>query len=167
MQKISFNLNGKDVSVDVDGKELLVDTIRNRFMLTGTKKACGTDDCGACTVLINDMAVRSCAYLTCMAEGAKVVTIEGLGNSKKIHPIQQAFIDAGAVQCGYCTPGMILTAYELLHNKMLPTDEEIRTALSGNLCRCTGYQKIVDAVKLAAGRRMSTLNHTWEEVKSN
>lgn len=165
MPIVHFNLNGKYVTVEVDGKELLVDTIRNRFLLTGTKKACGTDDCGACTVLVNNLAVRSCAYLTCMAEGTHVVTIEGLGSPDHLHPIQKAFIDASAVQCGYCTPGMIMTAFALLEENENPSDEEIRTALSGNLCRCTGYQKIIDAVKLAASRRMQTKNHTWEEVK--
>ena len=167
MPAVSFNLNGSDVAVEVDGKELLVDTIRNRFMLTGTKKACGTDDCGACTVLINDVAVRSCAYLTCMAAGMRVMTIEGLSDAKHLHPLQQAFIDAGAVQCGYCTPGMILTAYALLQENEDPAEDEIRLALSGNLCRCTGYQKVVDAVKLAAARRLSTENHTWKEVDCN
>ena len=152
MTKVSFNLNGKDECIEVDGKELLVDTIRQRFLLTGTKKACGTSDCGACTVLVNDIALRSCAYLTCMAEGKRVVTIEGLGTADNLHPIQQAFVDAGAVQCGYCIPGMVLTAYALLKNNPDPTAEEIREAISGNLCRCTGYNKIVLAIQLAASR---------------
>ena len=165
MPTVHFNLNGKTVCIEVDGTERLIDTIRNRFLLTGTKKACNTDDCGACTVLIDNMAVRSCAYLTCMAEGKNVVTIEGLGTPWHLHPLQKAFIDAGAVQCGYCTPGMIMTAYALLEEKENPGDEEIRMAISGNLCRCTGYQKIVNAVKLAAERRLQTANHSWEEVK--
>ncbi len=161
MPTVSFNLNGKDVSVDVDGKELLVDTIRQRFLLTGTKKACGTSDCGACTVLVNDVALRSCAYLTCMAEGKRVLTIEGLGSPEHLHPIQQAFIDASAVQCGYCTPGMVLTSYALLKENANPTEEEIREALSGNLCRCTGYQKIVEAVKLASERISDAAAISW------
>ena len=152
MAIVHFNLNGKSVCCEVDGKEILVDTIRRTFGLTGTKKACGTGDCGACTVLINDLAVRSCTYLTCMAEGKEIITIEGLGTKNNLHPIQQAFIDVGAVQCGYCIPGMVLTAYALLKVKPDPTIEDIRVALSGNLCRCTGYQKIIEAVLIAAKR---------------
>ena len=152
MPKVSFNLNGKDVCVEVDGKELLVDTIRQRFFLTGTKKACGTSDCGACTVLVDGVALRSCAYLTCMVAGKRVVTIEGIGSPDNLHPIQQAFIDSSAVQCGYCIPGMVLASYDLLSNNPSPTEAEIREALSGNLCRCTGYQKIIVAVQLAAER---------------
>ena len=152
MPTVSFNLNGKDVCIEVDGKELLVDTIRQRFLLTGTKKACGTSDCGACTVLVDDVALRSCAYFTCMVEGKRVVTIEGLGSPNNLHPIQQAFIDASAVQCGYCIPGMVLASYDLLKDNPHPTEEEIRVALAGNLCRCSGYQKIVAAVQLAAER---------------
>lgn len=167
MPVVSFYLNGVEVTVEVDGKELLVDTLRNRFMLTGTKKACGTDDCGACTVVLDGVAIRSCAYLTCMVEGRHVLTIEGIGLAGNLHPIQQAFVDAGAVQCGYCTPGMVMTAYALLEENMDPSDEDIRLALSGNLCRCTGYQKIINAVKLAAAWRLSTEHHSWEEVKRN
>ena len=152
MQHVSFNLNGRDECVGVDSKELLVDTIRNRFLLTGTKKACGTGDCGTCTVLVDGVPLRSCAYLTCMAEGKKVVTIEGLGTPNNLHPLQQAFIDASAVQCGYCIPGMILTAHALLEENPRPTEQEIREALSGNLCRCTGYERIIMAVQLAAQR---------------
>ena len=153
--KVSFNLNGKDECVEVDGSELLVDTIRQRFLLTGTKKACGTGDCGACTVLVDDVALRSCIYLTCMAEGKSVVTIEGIGTPENMHPLQQAFVDASAVQCGYCIPGMILSAYSFLKENPNPNDEEIRQAISGNLCRCTGYQKIVVAIKLAAERMLA------------
>lgn len=166
MQKVSFNLNGKDVFVEVDGKELLVDTIRQRFFLTGTKKACGTSDCGACTVLVDDVALRSCAYLTCMVEGKRVVTIEGLGSPDNLHPIQQAFIDVSAVQCGYCIPGMILASYDLLKNNPCPTEEDIRVGLSGNLCRCTGYQKIIMAVQLAAERMSATSAAPRQEGKS-
>ena len=153
--KVSFNLNGKDECVEVDGKELLVDTIRQRFLLTGTKKACGTSDCGACTVLVDDVALRSCAYLTCMAEGKRVVTIEGLGTPENLHPLQQAFIDTSAVQCGYCIPGMVLAGYSLLKENPCPTEEEVREAISGNLCRCTGYQKIIMAIQLAAKRMLA------------
>ena len=165
MALVRFVLNGNDVCVDVDGRELLIDTLRNRFLLTGAKKACGTDDCGACTVVIDNLAIRSCAFLTCMAEGKQVLTIEGLGTPDRLHPIQRAFIEAGAVQCGYCTPGMIMTAYAFLSECDHPTEEEVRLAISGNLCRCTGYQKIVDAILLAADWRAGTAHHTWEEVE--
>jgi len=152
MTEVNFMLNGKAVSCEVDGDEVLVDTIRERFKLTGTKKACGTGDCGACTVLIDDVAVRSCILLTGMVEGKSVTTIEGLSDGKKLHPVQQAFIDVNAVQCGYCIPGMVLTGYALIKKKPEPTEEEIRIAISGNLCRCTGYKKIIEAISLAARR---------------
>ncbi len=151
MAIVIFTLNGSPVRCTVDATEILVDTLRMRFGLTGTKKACGTGDCGACTVLVNGVAVRSCTYLTCMADGKEITTIEGIGKDA-LHPVQQAFIDVGAVQCGYCIPGMVLTACALLRENPSPTPGEVREALSGNLCRCTGYQKIVEAVLLAAGR---------------
>ena len=152
MTEVNFMLNGKAASCEVDGDEVLVDTIRERFKLTGTKKACGTGDCGACTVLIDDVAVRSCILLTGMVEGKSVTTIVGLSDGKKLHPGQQAFIDVNAVQCGYCIPGMVLTGYALIKKKPEPTEEEIRIAISGNLCRCTGYKKIIEAISLAARR---------------
>ena len=149
---VDFILNGKNVSVDVEADEVLVDTLREKLMLTGTKKGCGTGDCGTCTVLLDGEAVRSCILLTAMVEGRKVTTIEGVGSVDNLHPVQQAFIDTSAVQCGFCTPGMVLTSIALLDKNPDPTEEEIRTALSGNLCRCTGYEKIVKAVRLAAER---------------
>jgi len=149
-RKIQFNLNSKEGEVEIGEKELLVDTLRNKFKLTGTKKACGTGDCGACTVLVDGKTIRSCITLTAMIEGKKVITIEGLGDEENPHPIQQAYVDAGAVQCGYCTPGMVMTTKALLDKNPEPTDEDIREALSGNLCRCTGYEKIYEAVKMAA-----------------
>lgn len=149
-KKIQFILNGNTVEVMVGETELLVDVLRDKFRLTGTKKACGTGDCGACTVLLNKEAVRSCIILAPMVDGKEVLTIEGLGDEKNVHPVQQAFVDAGAVQCGYCTPAMILTAKAVLDINHDPSDEEIKTALSGNLCRCTGYSKIFQAVKNAA-----------------
>ena len=152
MIHVEFNLNGKPVSCDCEAGEVLVDTIRNRFRLTGTKKACGTGDCGACTVLLDGLAVRSCTLLTGMVHGRSVVTIEGVGTSEKLHPVQQAFVDVNAVQCGYCIPGMVLTAIALLNSNPDPSEEDIRVAISGNLCRCTGYQKIIEAVSLAAKR---------------
>ena len=152
MTEVHFYLNGRPVTCSVPAEEVLTDTIRNRFGLTGTKKACGTGDCGACTVLLDDVAVRSCILLTAMVEGRHVTTIEGVGTPTHLHPVQQAFIDAGAVQCGFCTPGMVLTTIALLKVNPDPTEEEIRVALSGNLCRCTGYEKIIQAVRLAAAR---------------
>lgn len=150
---VNFKLNGKNVSCEADGKDVLVDTIRNVFGLTGTKKACGTGDCGACTVLLDGKAIRSCTYLTCMVDGKEVTTIEGVAaEDGTLHPMQQAFIDAGAVQCGYCTPGMVLTGIALLNENPHPTREEVKVAFSGNLCRCTGYVKIIDSVLLAAER---------------
>lgn len=149
---VRFILNNKPVQVEVEATEILVDTLRNRLGLTGTKKACGTGDCGACTVLINGEAVRSCILLTATAEGKQVLTIEGLGDPDHPHAIQKAFSDAGAVQCGYCIPGMVMTSKGLLDKKPNPTLDEIKEALSGNLCRCTGYRKIYEAVQLAAER---------------
>ncbi len=152
MAIVSFELNGKPVCCDVPAEETLVDTLRSRFKLTGTKKGCGTGDCGSCTVLLDDVAVRSCMLLTGMAEGRRVTTIEGVGTMDRLHPVQQAFVDVNAIQCGYCIPGMVLTAIALLKKNPDPTEEEIRLAISGNLCRCTGYQKIVEAISLAAAR---------------
>ena len=153
---VRFILNNKPIQVEVEATEILVDTLRNRLGLTGTKKACGTGDCGACTVLINGEAVRSCILLTATAEGKQVITIEGLGDPDHPHAIQKAFSDAGAVQCGYCIPGMVMTSKGLLDKKPNPTLEEIKEALSGNLCRCTGYRKIYEAVQLAAERSNSS-----------
>ena len=149
-QSVHFTLNGKKISVSVEPFEMLADTLRDRLNLTGTKKGCGQGECGACTVIMDGAAVNSCMVPSAKAEGSCVVTIEGLGENGKIHPIQQAFVDAGAVQCGFCTPGMILSTKALLDEKPNPTKEEIRTALAGNICRCTGYVKIEEAVELAA-----------------
>ena len=156
MIPVSFILNGKPVRCEVPAEETLVDTIRNRFRLTGTKKGCGTGDCGSCTVLLDGTAVRSCTLLTGMVEGRSITTIEGVGTMDHLHPVQQAFVDVNAIQCGYCIPGMVLTAIALLRENPDPTEEEIRLAISGNLCRCTGYQKIVEAIQLAAERMRTT-----------
>lgn len=149
---ITCTINGRERNLAVEATELLVDTLRLRLGLTGTKKACGTGDCGACTVIVDGEAVRSCILLTASMHGKSITTIEGLGDVSHLHPIQQAFIDAGAVQCGYCTPGMILTAKALLDRQPHPTPEQIREAISGNLCRCTGYVKIEAAIRRAAER---------------
>ena len=149
---ITCTINGRERNLAVEATELLVDTLRLRLGLTGTKKACGTGDCGACTVIVDGEALRSCILLTASMHGKSITTIEGLGDVSHLHPIQQAFIDAGAVQCGYCTPGMILTAKALLDRQPHPTPEQIREAISGNLCRCTGYVKIEAAIRMAAER---------------
>ncbi len=150
----SITVNGTTYSLEEEELELtLLEYIRGRRELTGTKYGCGIGICGSCTVLIDGTARKACVMKVRKAAGREVTTIEGLqGEAETLHPVQQAFIDTGAVQCGYCTPGMVLAAVSLLQRKPAPKREEIRKALSGNLCRCTGYQQIVDAVQLAAGR---------------
>ena len=148
-QKIQFVLNGKRQSTRVDARLLLVDFLRNSMGLTGTKTGCGIGECGACTVLIDGDPVNSCLVMAVSVDGKSVTTVEGLGGAE-LSGLQQSFIDAGAVQCGFCTPGMLLAAKALLDKNSSPTKEEIRKAISGNLCRCTGYEKIVRAVEDAA-----------------
>jgi carbon-monoxide dehydrogenase small subunit len=145
-----FTVNGSDYEVIVEPHMLLIDVLRDKLGLTGTKYACGAGDCGACTVLIGGKPSFSCLTLAVTAIGKSIVTIEGLAEGAELHPIQQAFVDAGAIQCGFCTPGMILSAKALLDENPEPSRDEIKSALAGNLCRCTGYVKIVDAVEAAA-----------------
>jgi carbon-monoxide dehydrogenase small subunit len=147
---ISLKVNGQAYRLQVDADAFLVDVLREELNLTGTKKACNEGECGACTVILNGKPVNSCLVMAARLDGANIVTIEGVGDAENLHPLQEAFISAGAVQCGYCTPGMILSAKALLDANSNPSEAEIRTGLSGNLCRCTGYKKIVQAVKLAA-----------------
>ncbi len=149
-KKINLTLNGKKMALEVPSHRLLLDLLRDEIGLTGTKEGCGTGDCGACTVLLNGKPVNSCLIFSGELEGADLVTIEGLKIGPELHPVQQAFIQDGGVQCGYCTSGMLMMAKALLDENMSPTEEEIRFALSGNLCRCTGYAKIVQAVQDAA-----------------
>ena len=146
--KIQFNLNGNDVSVTADPNKRLVDFLREDMGMTSVKEGCGEGECGACTIIYNGKAVTSCLMLAGQADGSTIVTLEGVSNGQ-LNYIQQAFVDAGAVQCGYCTPGMVLSAKALLDKKPDATDEEIRRAMSGNLCRCTGYSKIIKAVEMA------------------
>ena len=146
-------VNGDAVEVAADTRDTLLDLLRDRLGLTGTKDGCGNGNCGACTVLLDGEPVNACIVLACEAAGRTVVTIEGLDVAGKLSPLQQALIDAGATQCGFCTPGVIMSAKALLDRNPKPTDEEIRRALAGNLCRCTGYGKIVDAVAAAASMR--------------
>ena len=155
-KKIQMTLNGKSITLEVPAHRLLLDLLRDEIGLTGTKEGCGTGDCGACTVFLDGKPVNSCLILSGELDGAELVTIEGLKIGPELHPIQKAFIQDGGAQCGYCTPGMLMMAKSFLDENLNPTDEEIRFALSGNLCRCTGYAKIVQAVQDAAAelRRM-------------
>ena len=147
---LAMKLNGESVEISVEPSAMLVDVLRNQLNLTGTKEACGKGECGACTVLLDGLAVSSCITPAMKAMNKEVITIEGLGNPGKLHPIQEAFIEHGAIQCGFCTPGMVLSAKALLDKNPNPTEEEVRVGLSGNLCRCTGYVKIVESVLAAA-----------------
>jgi carbon-monoxide dehydrogenase small subunit len=147
---IAFTLNGQKTEIVVEPNLLLVDMLRNRLGLTGTKIGCGEGDCGACTVLIDGKTVNSCLILALQIEGHEVLTVEGLGTYDKLHPLQAAFIDEGAVQCGFCTPGMLLSAKSLLDDNPKPTRQQIAKHISGNLCRCTGYAKIINAIEKVA-----------------
>ena len=149
-EAIEFSVNGRKVQLKVQGNETLLDCLRGRLGLTGTKKGCDQGDCGACTVLIDGRPTNSCLVLALEVEGKEITTIEGLGQGGKLHPLQQAFVDFDAVQCGFCSPGMILTALALLDENPHPTEDEIRHYMQGNLCRCTGYGKIVQAIQEAA-----------------
>jgi len=152
----SFTVNGSEYDVIVESHMLLIDILRDGLGLTGTKYACGAGDCGACTVLIDGRPSFSCLTLAVTAVGKSIVTIEGLTEEGELNPLQQAFVDAGAIQCGFCTPGMILSAKALLEENSEPSRDEIKRALAGNLCRCTGYVKIVDAVETAAAAMRTT-----------
>ena len=150
MPDLSLVVNGERRSLEAEGRTLLVHVLRDGLGLTGTHIGCDTSQCGACTVLLDGRAVKSCTLLALQAEGAEVTTIEGLGANGELHPLQRAFVEHHGVQCGFCTPGMILTASDLLARNPEPSDEEIRHALRGNLCRCTGYQTIVESVRAGA-----------------
>ena len=163
MKRIGFWVNGEYREVKVAPRAVLLDVLRDELRLTGTKNGCGHNACGACTVIVDGEAVRSCVYPASRAEGKRVETIEGLAADGELHPLQQAFIDMGAVQCGFCTPGMIMAAKALLDKDPRPNREAIIDALSGNLCRCTGYAKILEAVEQAAGRSGAP-KHTYESA---
>ena len=150
MPTLTMVLNDEETSVEIEPGDLLVDVLRDRLHLIGTKVGCGEGECGACTVIVDGLAVTSCIYPALKANGRHVTTIEGLKRDAKLHAIQEAFIECTAAQCGYCTPGMIMSAYALLSTNPSPTLEEIKMGVSGNLCRCTGYYQIVEAVQLAA-----------------
>ncbi len=147
---IKLNVNGKDREVSVKPNELLLNVLRNKLGLLGTKYGCGTGDCGACTVLINGEPKLSCLTLAVTVDGAKVTTIEGLAKDGKLNPVQEAFIKHGAIQCGFCIPGIVMMATSFLETHPNPTDEEIKETLKGHMCRCTGYLNIIKAIKAAS-----------------
>jgi carbon-monoxide dehydrogenase small subunit len=151
-KKVTVKINGVEQTREVEPRLLLVDFLRDVAGLTGTHVGCDTSICGACTIILNGTAVKSCTVLTVQADGADLLTIEGLAQGEKLHPLQEAFWECHGLQCGFCTPGMILSAYQLLKRNPQPTETEIRHGLDGNLCRCTGYQHIVDAVQMAVKR---------------
>ncbi len=145
-QIITLSVNGESCEVAVEPRTILLDVLREMLGLTGTKKACDFGSCGSCTVLMDGKAVLSCLILAVDAQDKDILTIEGMANNGQLHPLQRAFIDHGAIQCGFCTPGMLLSAKAILDENPQPTEEEVRQAISGNLCRCTGYQNIVEAI---------------------
>ena len=149
-QLIQLRVNGEEHDVVVSPNETLIEVLRDRLELTGTKMGCGEGACGTCTVLLDGEPVRSCLTLAVEVQGKEIVTIEGLAEGAKLHPVQEAFMEHGAIQCGFCSPGMILTGKALLDENPHPTEEEVRRAISGVVCRCTGYVKIVDAIMGAA-----------------
>lgn len=150
MMEIKLVVNKKPYTLNVDPSERLLDVLRTHLGLIGTKEGCGEGECGACTVIIDGKTVNSCLLLAAQADGCEITTIEGVGNRRSPHAVQKAFVEVGAVQCGFCTPGMVLSAKNLLDKNTHPSDQEIGTAMSGNLCRCTGYDKILRAVKRVA-----------------
>ena len=153
MRQVTLTVNGRRRTAEVEDRDLLVDMLREKLRLTGTHIGCDTSQCGACTVLLNGAAVKSCSLFAAQAEGAKVTTIEGMAKGDALHPIQQAFHEEHGLQCGFCTPGMVMLLHEFLRRNPDPTEHEVRAALSGNMCRCTGYQNIV-ASALHAARTM-------------
>lgn len=150
--KIRFTLNGRETTVEAAPDRRAVDLLREDMGFTGTKEGCGSGDCGCCAVLVDGESRLSCLMLAAQLDGREITTIEGLAQEGGLHPLQESFVECGAVQCGFCTPGMIISAADLLAGNRNPTRNDIREGLSGNLCRCTGYQKIVDAVESAAGK---------------
>jgi aerobic carbon-monoxide dehydrogenase small subunit len=150
MITIHLTVNGESVAAEVRPDETLLSLLRSRLGLTGTKESCAVGECGACTVILDGMAVKSCVTLAAQCDGKTLVTIEGLEQNGELHPLQRCFVETNAVQCGFCTPGFIMTALAYLGEHPNPTREEIRSAISGNLCRCTGYEQIIDAIEAYA-----------------
>ena len=153
---VKVNVNGKAYARNIEPRMLLVEFLREELDLTGTHVGCDTTYCGACTVLMNAAAVKSCTVFAVQADGAEILTVEGLEKDGQLHPIQKAFGDAYGLQCGYCTPGLLISTYELLSHNKQPSEKEIRKAIAGNTCRCTGYQNIFKAIQLAAQNRAGT-----------
>ncbi len=154
-QTITFNLNGEPVEVEIEPHLTLLQLLRDKLEMTGTKEGCGMGECGACTVLLDGKTINSCIFPALEVEGRNVTTIEGIMDSQgNLHPIQKSFIEHGAIQCGFCTPGMILSAKALLDENPNPSEEEIRNGIAGNLCRCTGYLQIIQAIKAASGQQL-------------
>jgi len=159
LRYVKFQVNGERRELDASPTKSLLDVLREDLFLTGTKRGCDSGECGACTVIMNGKAVNSCLVLATELDGSEIITIEGLGRSAgNLHPLQKAFIEKGAVQCGFCTPGIIMTAKAFIDTNPEPTEEEVRDAISGNLCRCTGYTKIVNAI-LAGAEEVRRLKH--------
>lgn len=158
LHRISLSINGEYEQVDVPSHMTLLEMLRDKLALTGTKNGCNAGECGACTVLLNGEPVNSCMVLAVECQGVDILTIEGLAQEDALEPIQQALIDHSGVQCGFCTPGVLLSSKALLNRNPNPTDDEIREALVGNLCRCTGYLRIVEAVKEAASQQQALVN---------
>jgi len=159
-REMHITVNGDEYHLLVDTQRTLLEVIRDQIGLTGTKNGCGAGECGACTVLVDGRPVNSCLMLALEADGQEVLTIEGLARGDVLHPIQRAFVESGAIQCGFCTPGMVLSTKALLDRNPDPTREEILQSLRGNLCRCTGYVKIIDAVNAAKGM-LAEVGSTW------
>ena len=153
--EIEFTVNGEKRKEEVSPSMRLLDLLRDELGLTGAKEGCGQGECGACSIIMDGKLVASCLILAAEADGSEIITVEGVRKGNDIHTIQKAFVEAGAVQCGFCTPGMIMATKDLLDDNKNPTDQEIKRGLSGNICRCTGYAKIFDAVKLSADRLQS------------
>ena len=149
-KSITLEVNGERCALEVDSKDLLLHVLRDKLGLTGTKEGCGTGECGACTVLVDDAPVNGCLYLAVRADGKRVLTIEGLADGARLHPLQRAFVDNAAVQCGFCAPGVLLSAKALLDRNPHPSEHEIRQGIAGNICRCSGYTRIVKAIQQAA-----------------
>lgn len=152
MIQITCKVNGNNIKKEVQPGERVIDFLRNQLSLTGTKEGCGQGECGSCTILVDGLAVHACMMLAVQLDGKEILTIEGVAKDEQLDRIQKAFLESGAVQCGYCTPGMIMSVKGLLLKNPHPSDEEIKTALEGNLCRCTGYHTILDAVHASMGK---------------
>jgi carbon-monoxide dehydrogenase small subunit len=152
MEQLNITVNGKEYELQIEPSDTLLNVIRENLGLTGVKEGCGIGECGACTVIVDGLTVNTCLMLAIEAQGSRITTIEGLAEVEKVHPIQQAFMDVGGLQCGFCTPGMILSTKALLDANENPTEEEIKKGLEGNFCRCSGYTKIIESVRAAARR---------------